>query len=104
MAAVGHVQGQAGLHADARKTLKHLKKLSQEKYVTAYGMALVYAGLGDKERAFTWLNQAVAERTHWLVWLKLDPRWAALHSDPRFAQLVRRVGLSRDRPDALPLK
>ncbi len=93
VAAVGYVQGKAGLRADALKTSEQLKRLSGKKYVTAYGIALVYAGLGDKNRAFAWLSKAVEERTHWLVWLKLDPRWDDLRSDPRFEQLVRRVGL-----------
>jgi hypothetical protein len=53
----------------------------------------VYAGLGDKNRAFVWLNKAVAGRSHWLVWLNRDPRWDRLRSDPRFADLAKRVGL-----------
>lgn len=93
VAAIGYVQGKAGLRADGRRTLEHMKELAEKKYVTAYGVALVYAGLGDKDRAFAWLDRAVEERTHWLVWLKLDPRWENLRSDPRFEQVVRRVGL-----------
>lgn len=93
IAAIGFVQGKAGSRAQARKTLEQLKRLSRKRYVTAYGIALVYAGLGDTSRAFAWLNKAVEERTHWLVWLKLDPRWDDLRADPRFPQLLRRVGL-----------
>ncbi|MFL5506320.1 MAG: TPR end-of-group domain-containing protein, partial [Gemmatimonadales bacterium] len=56
-----------------------------------YGMALVHTGLGDKERAFHWLERAFEERSHWLVWLRLDPRWDRLRDDPRFAPLVTRM-------------
>jgi hypothetical protein len=54
-------------------------------------VALVYAGLGEKEQAFAFLNKAFDERSHWLVWLRLDPRWDNLRSDPRFAQLLTRL-------------
>jgi len=53
----------------------------------------VYAGLDDKDQAFDWLNKAYEGRSHWLVWLNRDPRWNRLRSDPRFADLKKRVGL-----------
>ena len=93
VAGLGFAQGKAGLRADALKTLEQLKRTSGKKYVTAYGIALVYVGLDDKNQAFAWLDKAVEERTHWLVWLKLDRRWDDIRSDPRFEQVVRRVGL-----------
>ena len=92
--AIGHVAGVAGQREEARQALNQLFSLSKQKYVTPYGVALVYAGLGEKEQAFEWLNKAYDERSHWLVWLKLDPRWDNLRPDPRFAKLVRRIGLT----------
>ncbi len=56
-------------------------------------MALVYAGLDQKEQAFLWLNKALEERSNWLVWLKTDPRWIPILSDKRFPRLVNSVGL-----------
>jgi TolB-like protein/DNA-binding winged helix-turn-helix (wHTH) protein/Tfp pilus assembly protein PilF len=94
IAAIGHVAGVAGQREEARQALNQLFSLSKQKYVTPYGVALVYAGLGEKEQAFEWLNKAYDERSHWLVWLKLDPRWDNLRPDPRFAKLVRRIGLT----------
>ena len=67
--------------------------MSRGKYVTPYGVALVYAGPDYKDQAFAWLNKAYEGRSHWLVWLNRDPRWDQLRSDPRFADLKKQVGL-----------
>lgn len=93
IAGMGNAYGEWGRDAEAKQILIRLNMLSREKYVTPYGIALVYAGIGDKDRAFLWLNKAVAGRSHWLVWLNRDPRWDRLRSDPRFADLKKRVGL-----------
>ena len=92
IAAIGFVDGVSGKRKEALSALDELQMLAKTQYVTSYGVALVYAGLGDRDSAFKWLDKACDERTHWLVWLKLDPRWDTLRADPRFAELVRRVG------------
>ncbi len=92
LAALGNVHGLSGKTREARSLLERMKSLSREKFVTSYGVALVYAGLGGTDQAFAWLEKAYGERSHWLVWLKLDPR-VRIRSDPRFADLVRRTGL-----------
>ncbi len=56
-------------------------------------IALVYAGLGEKDEAFAWLEKAYEERSFQLQWLNVEPRWDSLRSDPRFADLIRRIGL-----------
>lgn len=93
VAAIGSAQGWAGRARDARLTLERLHRLSAHRYVTAYGYALVYAALGERDRAIEALRQGVAERTPWMVWLKLDPRWGSVADDPRFDQIVQRMGL-----------
>ena len=93
IAGMGNAYGEWGRRAEAEQVLTRLDEVAHAKYVTPYGIALVYAGLGDKNRAFVWLNKAVAGRSHWLVWLNRDPRWDQLRSDPRFADLKKRVGL-----------
>ena len=55
--------------------------------------ALVWAALGDRDRAFALLEQAYREHANGLVWLRVDPRYESLRSDPRFTDLVRRIGL-----------
>jgi tetratricopeptide (TPR) repeat protein len=94
IAARGYVAGIAGRIEEARTTLAVLERLAGRTFVTAYGIALVHAGLGQIDPAFTWLDKAFAERSNWLVWLRLDPRWKALRHDPRFAQLVGRMRFS----------
>jgi TolB-like protein/DNA-binding winged helix-turn-helix (wHTH) protein/Flp pilus assembly protein TadD len=93
IAARGMVLGLAGKRQEAHKALTEMRELAKKRYVTAYGVALVYAGLGEKDQAFVWLQRGVEEHTHWLVWTKLDPRWNSLRDDPRFEQVLRRVGL-----------
>jgi tetratricopeptide (TPR) repeat protein len=95
LAAAGNVYGILKNKGEAKKVLNILQDLSSKKYVTSYGIALVYAATGEKEKAFEFLNRAYQERTNWVVWLKLDPRWNSIRSDTRFADLLLRVGLSQ---------
>jgi hypothetical protein len=67
--------------------------MSKQKYVSAYLIATVYAGLGDKESAFHWLESAMKQRDCQIPVLKVDPLFESLHSDPRFNELLRRIGL-----------
>ena len=64
-------------------------------YWSAYDIADLYAGLGDKDEVFRWLNAAYEERDYQMEGLRTDPLLDSLHSDPRFAELVRKVGLPR---------
>jgi DNA-binding winged helix-turn-helix (wHTH) protein/Flp pilus assembly protein TadD len=91
VAARGFVAGLAGRKAEAEEILEDLERLAAHTYVTPYGVALVHAGLGDQEAAFAHLNKAFVEKSNWLVWLRLDPRWNRLRSDTRFMEMVRRM-------------
>ena len=93
LAGTGNAYGEWGHQAEAKQVLVRLNEMSRGKYVTPYGVALVYAGMDDNNQAFAWLNKAYEGRNHWLVWLNRDPRWDRLRSDPRFADLKKRVGL-----------
>jgi len=87
----GFTNGVMGRRDEARAVLREMEQLSSRRFVTAYGIALVYAGLGENDDAFRWLEKAFEERSHWLVWLRLDPRWKNLRGDPRFDALVQRM-------------
>ncbi|HUQ14559.1 MAG TPA: protein kinase [Gemmatimonadales bacterium] len=93
IAGLGNVYGLEGRRVQALGELRRLDSLSRTQYVTSYAVALIHTALGQPDSAFAWLDRAVDERTHWLVWLNRDLRWAPLRADPRFASLVRRVGL-----------
>ena len=94
MAALGYLEARAGRPDAARRILAEFDALARSgRYASAYAIAVVHAGLGDRERAIALLREAVRERSHWLVWLGRDPRWDDLRADPRFGDLVRQVGL-----------
>ncbi len=90
---LGHAYAVSGNKVQALKMVDDLKELSKTSYVPPYNIAIVYAGLGEKDQAFAWLDRAFSERSGYLTWLTTDPQLDVLRSDPRFADLVRRVGL-----------
>ena len=71
-----------------------MEQLAKQRYVSNYDRALVWAGLGENDRALAWLERAFQERYAWMVHLKVDPRLDRLRANPRFADLSRRMGLS----------
>ena len=93
MAAIGNLEGLSGNRPAADQVLSRLIAQSRHKYVTPYGLGLVYAAVGDDARAFAALRQAVEDRSNWLVWLKLDRRWGQLRKDPRFTELLQQLHL-----------
>lgn len=66
---------------------------AEEQYVPSLAFAVFYIDLGEKDKAFEWLEKAYAEREPWLSNLKVDPQFDSIRSDPRFKDLVRRVGI-----------
>ena len=74
-------------------TLDGLEESAKTAYVSPVYFAASYAKLGDPDQAFLWLNRAYEERSPWLTYIKTDPAFDGLHSDPRFGDLLRRVGL-----------
>jgi eukaryotic-like serine/threonine-protein kinase len=80
-----------GETVEARRTLRELTALGARQNVPPDAVAMVYAGLGDRDQAFAWLERAYASHSAALVSLATDQDWAPLRSDPRFAALVRRV-------------
>jgi TolB-like protein/Tfp pilus assembly protein PilF len=90
---LGHAYAVSGNRKEAQKVMDELEELSKQRYVSSYHIALIYTGLGEKDRAFEWLEKAYEERSDLLVYLKVEPRLDSLRSDPRFADLLRRMGL-----------
>ena len=92
-ASLAHALAVAGRTAEARTILDKLLKARAEGGLSADRIAMIYAGLGDKDKAFEWLGKALDERAYDMVMLKVEPRFAPLRSDPRFKALLRRMGL-----------
>lgn len=95
-AALGHGYAVARQESAAREVLDKLLARSKTEYVSAYEIAAVYAGLGDKDRAFAWLEKAYEERATLLVYFRMDPRIWSLRSDARFKDLLRRMNFPQD--------
>ncbi|MGB7926182.1 MAG: tetratricopeptide repeat protein [Pyrinomonadaceae bacterium] len=94
LSGLGHALALSGQSDEARRILIDLKELARQRYVSAYNIAIVHAGLGEKEAALDWLVKAYHNRDVWLVWLKVNPRFDTLRAEPRFADLMRRIGLT----------
>jgi len=84
---------QAGRRADALRLLGQLKKRQQTSYVPAGAFVNAYLGLGDKEQTFVWLDRAEQERANLLEYVKVHPFFDPVRGDPRFTELVHRIGL-----------
>ena len=94
LAALGYAQAMAGNRRKAMDIARELETESKQEYVSAVDIGLIYVGLGDKDKALDWLEQAFRERSALLIYLKVDPRLDALRSSHRFQDLVRNIGLN----------
>ena len=92
IALLGHAYAVSGQPAKAREVIRNLERLSTRRYVGAADFAIVYCGLGETARALEWIERAYQQRDPLLTRMKLDPVTVPLRSDPRFADLLRRVG------------
>ena len=90
-----HAYAKAGRRADALRLLEELKRRKQAGYVPAAAFVKAYLGLGEYDQAFFWLEEAYKEQSNLLQFLKVHPIFDPIRDDPRFADLVRRVGLAR---------
>jgi len=93
LALLGHAYAASGKKLEAQHVLSELQDLQAGQYVSPYTVAAIYAGLGDKDQAFKWLEKANEERDIWLMNLKVDPVFSKLRADRRFTDLLARAGL-----------
>jgi len=92
-AALAHTLGTAGRPVEAGQILDDLTRQANQKYVAPYFFAGIHVGLGENDRALEYLEKAYEEHSNWLIYLHIDPSMDDLRDDPRFQDLVRRVGL-----------
>ena len=83
----------AGRPDEARRITEEMVERSKKRYVCAYEVASSYAGLKDRESAFLWLRKSLDERADCSSWIAVDPKFDPLREDPRFQDLLRRIGL-----------
>jgi serine/threonine protein kinase/tetratricopeptide (TPR) repeat protein len=88
---LGHAFALSGKQSEALNVIKKLGDLSKQHYVSPYHTAVIYAGLGDKTQALAWLEKARDERFNWIPFIKVDPVFDNLGSDPKFAALVQNL-------------
>ena len=93
---LGYAYAKAGKRDEARKVLRDLQEMAKTRYVSAVDPAVIYAALGEKDAAFSFLQKAYQEHAGQLLWLNVNPALDSLRSDARFAELVNRVGLPKE--------
>jgi len=95
MAWLGYAYARAGDRNEALRILHQLKVISGKKYVASHDVAAIYVGLGENSKAIAWLNRGYDEHSYTVLQLGVEPEFDSLRSDPRFKDLVQRVGLSQ---------
>jgi len=91
---LGHAYATLGKRSEAQQMIEEMKRRAQRTYVDPFAVAIVYAGLDEKDEAFTWLEQAYEVHSENLLHYKDAPLFDGLRSDPRFTSLFRRIGLT----------
>jgi TolB-like protein/Tfp pilus assembly protein PilF len=94
---IGYVHAALGERADALAVIQQLNERSAREHVDPVLTAYIYIALGDKDQAFVWLDKGYEERSGMMCWIGIEPRFDPLRSDPRFADLLRRMGLKQSR-------
>ena len=93
---LAHAYAMTGRKDESQKALVEIKRsLNEHESLSPYDVAMIYVGLGDKEQAFAWLERTYRDHDTDLVSLGVDPKFDALRSDPRFTDLLRRIGFTR---------
>jgi DNA-binding winged helix-turn-helix (wHTH) protein/tetratricopeptide (TPR) repeat protein len=95
LATLEYIYSMAGDRAESGRQLERLKSLSKSRHIWPFHLAAIYAGWGDKEQAFIFLERALKERNMNMALLKVDPRFDSLSSEPRFIDILQRIGFDR---------
>lgn len=93
-ASMGHAFAVAGQQDAAREILGELHRLAEKRYVSPYDFATIHAGLGELDDAFAWLDRAREDRSTWMVFVKVDQRLEPIRNDPRYEDLLERIGFA----------
>ena len=91
---LGRVYALAGRTKEAKQVLEKLQNVQGQAFAPAWAIAGVYAAFGDNEKVLEWLNRGYDERFDTMPWVRTDPRFTNLRSDPRFQALTQKLGLA----------
>jgi serine/threonine-protein kinase len=89
---LGYAHAMAGRRDQAERLRNILKDIAKRKYVSPYGIIIICVALGQIDEAMELFEQLYVERNEWLVWLRVSPKLKPLHGEPRFQELLRRIG------------
>jgi predicted Zn-dependent protease len=78
---------------EAEKIISKFREIEKTQYIVSYFVASIYVSLGEPDKAFVELNKAFEKHDLWLRWMKVDPHFDSLHNDPRYKDLLKRMGL-----------
>jgi hypothetical protein len=94
LAQLGHAYAMSGKRNAAISLAGEVKEISKQSFRGSYDLAILYAGLGERDKAFEQLNKAYEERSGWIINLKVEPQFDSLRTDQRYAPLLQRLNLS----------
>ena len=97
MVSLGHAYAVSGKREEAIRMLNELKGSSERRYVSPYDLSRVYLGLGDTDKLFECLQKVFEDRSEFMIFLKVDSALDSVRSDPRFAELLRRIESETDK-------
>jgi len=92
-AGIGMSLAKSGRRAEALKALDALQTMKSRTYVSPVYVALIYQALGDRDAEYVWLNKGYDDRAEWLLWLPVEPLFDGQRNDPRYQELVHKVGI-----------
>jgi len=90
---LGYIYARTGRKSDAAQIINDLLQFSRQGYTVSYDLAIVYSGFGDNDRTLEWIEKAYEERVSWLRFIKTEPGWDYIRSEPRFIALMKKMGL-----------
>jgi TolB-like protein/Flp pilus assembly protein TadD len=93
LGSLGYAYALSGRKRDAQKMLNELEKKSTQQYISSIYFSTIYIGLGEKDRAFEWLEKAYNERSVWLIYINRSPIYDSIRSDPRYTDLLKKMDL-----------
>ena len=94
------VYATAGNKVPARQTLGELEEKVRREYVPPLALAMAHMAVGDRDGTFAWLDKMYQERAPWLIFMNEHPRYDTLRGDPRWHELMRKIGFTEAQIDA----